>query len=350
MIHNKMNIIIAGGGFCGCLVAKYFQNDKRFNVTLIDEKNYFEYSPGIIKLITNPNYHDKIKKNYNLFLKNVRIIRGIITKITPKTIETKNNKSYNYDFLVISTGIEYPILLDNTNNVFTIKSGDEVKKLNSKIIHANKIIVIGGGLIGVETAGEIVTKYPKKELTIVHKADRLIERNTLKTSNYAKKNLEKHGAGIIFKQKIQKHKENVFITDEKEKNRADLAIWSAGIKFNPFFMKEFSNKIFSEKNALNVNQFLQLKGNSKIFVGGDITSIDEEKTAQNAKRHARIIIKNINRMLKNKKLKSYKIRKIPLVISLGRYNGLFTHQYFTISGFIPAFLKWIVEKFNIYRL
>ncbi len=350
MVHNKMNIIIVGGGFCGCLIAKYFQNDKRFNVTLIDEKNYFEYVPSIIKLITNPNYHDKIKKNYNLFLKNVRIVRDIITKITPEIIETKNNKSYKYDFLVISTGIEYPIFLDNTNNVFTIKSGDEVKRLHSKIIDVNKIIIIGGGLIGTETAGEIVTKYPKKELTIVHKADRLIERNTIKSSNYAKKFLEKREAKIIFKQKIQKHKGNIFFTDKKERIEAELAIWSAGIKFNPFFMKEFSNKIFSEKNALNVNQFLQLRGYNKIFVGGDITNIDEEKTAQNAKRHARIIIKNINRMLKNKKLKSYRIRKIPLVISLGGYNGLFTYQYFTISGFMPAFLKWIVEKFNIYRL
>jgi NADH dehydrogenase FAD-containing subunit len=344
-----MDLIIIGGGFCGSLIAKHFDKYKRFNVKLIDKKQYFENSPGIVKLISKPHYHNKLIKLYKDFLKNTTIIKGNFRKITPELVET-DKKSYKFDFLVIATGIDYPIFLKNKNNVFTIKTGNDVKKLNSKILNANKILIIGGGLIGIEAAAELVTKFPKKHLTIVHNADRLIERTPPSASNYAKKFLIERGVKIIFNQKVVNHKEKTYITDKNKQINADLALWCAGIKQKTDFMKGFNKDIFSEDQALKVNQFLQLKGHKKIFVGGDITSINEEKTAQNADRHALHIISNINKLIKNNHLQVYKKRITPLVISLGRYDGILIIPPISIPGFIPAIIKWIVEKVSIIRL
>jgi NADH dehydrogenase len=344
-----IRILIVGGGFCGSLIAKNLERDEKIDVTLFDEKKYFEYSPGLIKLISSPNYYKKIKKKYENFLNKTKLVYEKVTKITPNFVVSQDKK-YKFDILVISTGIDYPIFLNNNKNVFTIKSGNEVLRLNSEINKSKKIIIIGGGLIGTEAAGEIITKYPDKQLLIVHGADRLIERNSQFASAYAKNFLENKKVNIIFNQKILKHKNRTYYTEDGRQFDADMAIWSTGIQHNPNYMKEFNKDIFTKDNALNVNQFLQLKGYNNIFVGGDITGINEEKTAQNAKSHAFKIIKNIKKMVKNKELKPYKSHEIPLIISLGNYNALLTHPKFTIPGFIPAFLKLIVEKYNMIRL
>ncbi len=344
-----IRIVIVGGGFCGSSIAASLEKEKNFSVTLIDKKPYFEYSPGIIKLISEPQFHRRIKKPYTEFLRNTTILADSVTAITPETVET-NKETHSYDFLVIATGIDYPVFLKNKTNVYTVKSGDVVKNLHSRIISAHKILIVGGGLIGTEAAGEIVTAYPEKELVLVHSADRLIERNPLAASHYARNFLEEHGVKILCNQRVTTHKENRYITENDQQISADVALWCAGIDHNPSFMKGFSDKIFSDNQALKVNRFLQLQGYDNIFVGGDITGVTEEKTAQNADRHALLISSNLNRTIHNQSLMPYKPYTIPLVISLGRVDGLFAYPPLAVPGFIPAFLKWAIEKVSLYRL
>jgi apoptosis-inducing factor 2 len=40
---------------------------------------------------------------------------------------------------------------------------------------SQSILVVGGGSVGVELAGEIATDYPGKKVTLVHKGPRLLE-------------------------------------------------------------------------------------------------------------------------------------------------------------------------------
>jgi len=54
-------VVVIGGGFAGNQIAKRLQN--KFNVLLIDTKDYFEYTPGILKLAVNPDYKSKLRKN-----------------------------------------------------------------------------------------------------------------------------------------------------------------------------------------------------------------------------------------------------------------------------------------------
>lgn len=40
---------------------------------------------------------------------------------------------------------------------------------------SDKVVVIGGGAVGVELAGEIATEFPQKTVTIIHSRERLID-------------------------------------------------------------------------------------------------------------------------------------------------------------------------------
>ena len=171
-----MKVVIAGGGFCGSIVAKKLERNKNLEVTLIDKKKYFEYSPSIAKLIFYPKFSKKITIPFSYFLKHTNVVTDNLVEVkTDQVITTKGN--YPFDYLILCLGVDYPIPLKNRRNVVTIKSGAELEEISASVRNAKQILIIGGGLIGCELAGEFATRTHDKKITLVHLFDRLLERN-----------------------------------------------------------------------------------------------------------------------------------------------------------------------------
>ena len=74
------------------------------------------------------------------------------------------------------------------------------------------------------------------------------------------------------------------------------------------------------------------------------------KTAQNAERQAKVVVKNITAMEDKNNLMPYQGKKTPLVVSLGKYIGILDLGNFVITGFLPAFLKYLIEKREMNKL
>lgn len=338
-----MRVVILGGGFCGAKAVRLLEENTDWEIVLVDKKTYFEFTPSVHKVIFDASYHKKIIAPFRRFLRRTRVVNDVLKSVTPFEVQLEN-EAIPFDYLLVSTGIDYPILLENKENVCTLKNGVDAAKIRESVLGASKILIVGGGLIGVEIAGELVTKTKGKELTIVHPHDRLLERNPKKASDYARKFLEKRGAKIVFGEKVVGHEGNKFTTDKGTEIEADVGLWCAGIKCNPWFMKGFPESVFSERRALNVNEYLQLDGFENIFVGGDINSVKEEKTAQNAERHADLIVKNMILKSNSRPLISHKPRSAPLVISLGDNSGIMTTpNNWVFTGFFPGWLKHVIE-------
>ncbi len=341
-----MRLVIAGGGFCGSVLAKKFDSRDEFETTLIDENGTFEFYPSIPKLITDPEYESKVRVRLDSYLSNTNVVDEELIKITPEVVETSDDR-FEFDYLVICTGGDYPIRLDNTEDVFTPNDFTNASKINQKIERSKSVLIIGGGLIGVEVASELACETDK-EISLVHPHPRLIERNPKPASKYAEKFLRERGVRLIFNDKVIR-KEDHFYTENHETIQADIAIWCAGLGFEPSYLEGFDDQVIEDK-GLKADRNLRLKGHDKIFAGGDITSLAEEKTGHNADRHARLIYDNIIKHSKGKRLSKYQKREFPLMISLGRRDGLLTFRSFSVVGILPPLAKYIVERAGITRL
>jgi len=170
-----------------------------------------------------------------------------------------------------------------------------------------------------------------------------MQRNRKKVSDYGERFLKKRGVKIVFHRKILDKKGKDYVTDKKEKIKADISFFSTGIKPNSQLMKNSFSKKIDERGYIIANDFLQLEGFDNIFVVGDVSSIREEKLAQNAEEHAMIIINNIYNLERKKPLEEYKPKPRIMVISLGKWDGIITYKNFILTGLIPALFKWIVE-------
>src|SRR3989338_1455974 len=96
-------VVVIGGGFAGSLIARKLQKD--FEVTLIDTKPYFEFTPGILRTIVEPEHYKSIQVGHKDYLK-AKIIVGHVKKIEEDFVHV-DGKKLPYDYLAICSGSRY---------------------------------------------------------------------------------------------------------------------------------------------------------------------------------------------------------------------------------------------------
>ncbi len=174
-------------------------------------------------------------------------------------------------------------------------------------------------------------------------------RNCEKTRIYAEEFLRKRGVKLIFNDRVEKVTKKKCFTKNGLELEADLVFICTGIKSNYEFMKKNFSNVVDREGYLKVNGKLQLEGHKNIFVCGDVSSVKEEKLAQNAQRQGKIVVCNIEYLEKGEKLKDYVPGKRIMVISLGRFNGIFQYGEFILTGIFPGILKTLIEKRQMMR-
>src|SRR3989344_8805815 len=108
-------LIVTGGGFAGAKISRRLEN--YFEVTLIDEKEYFEFTPGILRSINYPEHLKKIQINHKDYLKKSKFILGKVIKLTNDHVFTDNKKEIEYDYLAICSGSRYESPIKDRNTV-----------------------------------------------------------------------------------------------------------------------------------------------------------------------------------------------------------------------------------------
>ncbi|MDP3734270.1 MAG: FAD-dependent oxidoreductase [Nanoarchaeota archaeon] len=332
-------VVIIGGGFAGSYAAKKLQRD--FDVTLIDTKDYFEFTPSILRTIVEPKHIKKIQVLHRHYLPHARIVTAEVNDVTTTDVLTTKQK-IAYDYLIISSGSSYTTPIKEKNTVIANRAAT-LRNYTHILTKAKKVLIIGGGLVGVELAAEIVDCYPGKEVTIIHAHENLITRHHPKAVRHAQRFLQQKGVTIIYNQRMVENKDGYCFTNKGVCIEHDIIFICTGIKANSSFLHHNFSAIVNQKQQLKVNNYLQVLNYQTIFAAGDITDRKEEKTAQNAEMQAALIVRNIFHVERKEKLEQYHSAERPMVISLGKRNGIFTYKNIVITGIIPAFLKTMIE-------
>jgi NADH dehydrogenase FAD-containing subunit len=268
------------------------------------------------------------------------VVQAEVISISNDSIQVHGrNEPIHFDYLVIATGSSYafPGKIAEYERSVAINL---YNNLQGKIEKSEKILIIGGGPVGVELAGEIATDFPSKDITLVHSHSTLFRPNTYKEQFYIRvqEQLEKLNVKIIFNDRIQvpnnwDNQPVNYIEGRKtyttEKNQisilADLAFVCTGARVNnkSLLNGALKSKINPETGRLIVNNYLQVDGYENIFAVGDISD-KEDKFAYLAGEQGGYVAKLIP-LIKNKKSypKEYQVHTTPAaIISIGRNGGV----------------------------
>jgi len=329
-------LVVIGGGFAGAKIAKSLQD--KFETTLIDNKDFFEFTPSVVHTVCEPKKHNSIQTCHCNYLKKSTILRGNIETITPHDVRMGSN-IIPFDILAICLGSRYDLPFKESNIVMATRY-EHIQKKHHEIQQAKSILVIGGGLVGVEIAAEIA-HLPGKKVTLVHSHDRLIERQPQRAGDYAKKQLVKQGVRIIFNDRVVEFGKKIMLKHARKEITADLVFVCTGIVSNSEPLVSHFKGNLNHLKQVKVNDHLQVAPH--IYAAGDITALLEEKTAQNAERQADVVIQNILLQEQKKPLVTYTSTLRPMIISLGQWKGILTYKNLVLTGLLPALMKWFVE-------
>jgi NADH dehydrogenase FAD-containing subunit len=345
----RKRVVIVGGGFSGSYAAQCLE--EFFHVTLIDTKDYFEFTPSVLRTIVEPTHIRKIQVMHNHYLKSATVLQKEVIRIEPHCVVLDDRKE-SFDYLIICTGTSYTQPFKETRVIASARA-NTLRESFYTLRKVKHILIIGGGLVGVEMAAEIISHFKGKEVTLVHSQSNLIKRFPPRAIRYTEEFLRSRGVRIVLNERIVGHRGQTFITDQNTEVHAEVAFLCTGNQPNSGFLREWFPDSINDSGYVRTNDHLQLMGGviyPHIFVAGDAIEVREEKLAQAAESMASVVVNNIFCMERGKILEKYKSPSSrPVLISLGKYHGIFVYGGWTITGPLPALLKEAVEWKTLVR-
>jgi len=318
-------IVIIGGGFAGARTAQDLVKNGFNDVTLIDRKDYFEVTYATLRGVTQPNkWGTSSRKKYTDFF-NGRFLQASVREMSKTQIYTDSGELISFDYAVIATGSSYPSFqIGKSSSALSLEQRNmHFEQENKKLVKANNIVIVGGGPVGVELAGEIADYYPEKSVTLVQKSDRLLNSFREKTSDTAHKLLSKIGVKVILNDTLTENRTGEYVTQNTQQVlHADLVYNCVGVKVNTDWLSEYFSSAINDHGQLKVDNYLRVESHDNIFAIGDCSNIKEAKLGYLADIQGEAVAKNMLRMVKGKKLKAYKTNPDVVLVPTGRESGL----------------------------
>ena len=282
---------------------------------------------------------------------------------TAKALDTEkrmvylaNGEELEYDFLVITTGSFYKAPFKFGIDTPTEKKVclEYIQTLNAKLkaLKTNDlVVVVGGGVVGVETACEVKTDFPKLRVLIVHSGKELMDKEgTSKFHSRVDTICKRVGIETKLENKVcnlpKDSKDGVIFFDEKTVltlNNGD-AIQGASCLITCMGAPP-NSKIFTQgiprtsKGYIEVDEHFLVQGHSNIFCCGDVCNLPTPapKLGYIAARYqAPVCAENLIHAIKGEK-KMGKYSPPPVSVfgcSLGRKESVFQVGWFVIEHFL----------------
>jgi apoptosis-inducing factor 2 len=286
---NRKKVVVIGGGYAGITAASAL--DDIADVTLVDRKSAFFHRIAALRAAVDPAWTDRPFMPYDRLLRNGSVVRGAVTDIDPelRQVTLDTGEVLSFDAAIIATGGEasLPAQFGGT----TVNSAAAAMQDHQRRIRgARSIVIVGGGPVGVELAGEIRTVHPDKAVTLVQAHDTLLAGSTPKLGRRAHDLLESLDVTVRLGQHF-----------DAAEHPDSLILWAVGNKPNTgWFGKAHGDKL-TDRGLIRVDRQLRVDGWDAIFAIGDATDADLKKLVMPAVAQAKVAARNVRALLARKK-------------------------------------------------
>jgi len=310
---DKTDVLIVGGSASGVVTALTARRyHKGAQITLIRREKQVLVPCGIPYIFGTIGSPERNLIPDTLLSKNdVDLIIDEVNSLEPakKTITTLGGTTFRYEKLVLATGstpIVPPILGVELKNVFMPKKDiDYLKALSKALEDANDVVIVGGGLVGIEFADEFRKKG--SNVTIVELLPHCLQLVfDEEFCSLAEKKLSERGVKIRTNTRIEgivgrEEAEGVRLNTGEEL-RADIVFIAIGVMPNIRIAQEAGLRIGPHK-AVWVDEY-QRTSDENVFAVGDCAEKKSFFTgnpvalrlASIATREARIAAENLYRL------------------------------------------------------
>lgn len=218
---------------------------------------------------------ESFKVKYNI---DVRILTEVIKifpkdkKILAKSLITNKEYEENYDELIIATGAAaiLPPEIEgiNSNNVFTLKNVEDVRKIDNFIQskNAKNIVVVGGGFIGLEVMENL--RYTRRNVTLIQSGDQVLNPIDYDMAQIIHKEITDYGVKLFLNERVVKITEEKVILKSGKSIDADVVIMAIGVSPETKLAEDCGIEL-GETGAIKVDHNYQTS-KKHVYAVGDV--------------------------------------------------------------------------------
>ena len=292
-MSNPLKVVIIGGVAAGPKVAaKVVRLRPDADVTVVEKGEFLSYAgcglpyyiSGVVAeqkelmstpigVLRDPGFFQKVK--------NVRVLnRTEATEIDRKgrririrNLESNEESWLDYDKLVLATGAN-PVVPQipgvNLPNIFTLHGVEDAEGIKTALAEdkARDVVVVGGGLIGIEVTEALVHKGCR--VTVVEMLPQILRILDEEMAALVAGHLESHGVKVLTGTRVESFEGNGRVTavlTDKGAVPADMVIMAIGVRPNVRLAKDAGLEI-GRSGAIKVDTHMRTSDRD-IYAAGD---------------------------------------------------------------------------------
>ncbi len=302
----------------------------RHEVTLIDRSRWFEFLPNIHELLSGVKTPELLRLPLD---RNVRraghtFVRDTVTSIDPveRTVVTRRRSAVGYDALIVALGgvdatRGVPGVVEHALPFKSVEQCDRIGRRLTRLAARRKparVVIVGGGLEGVEALGEILRRYRDSSLhvTLVEARERLLPEAPGVLDNHVRELCAPDKVEFQMVSPVQKIEPKAVVLRDGRSLPSDLTIWTGG-PAPPAMLAECG--LAPQDAWAPVDLTLQSKGHPEVFVAGDAAELPTplSKQGYHALDMGACAARNASQLLSGKPLTPFRPSGKPMLISFG---------------------------------
>lgn len=374
-------VVVVGGGFAGLNLVRHL-DDQRFQVVLLDRKNFHTFQPLLYQVATAGLEPASIAAPFRRIFKRKKNFHFRLVEL----LEVRADK---HELLTTGGVLKFDVLVlchGCTTNFFgneavervalPMKTVPDALNIRSMVLEnfeeallsaANDqptvdIVIVGGGPTGVELAGAFAElkrnvlrrDYPdfpvdQMQIHLVEAMSDILNSFSAESRAEARRFLAQLGVQVHVDAAVRTADEQSVTLANGERIPAGLLIWAAGVKANatPGLPK---TSLYGSQGRVQVGPALEVLGQPDVYAIGDVAALINEQNpkghpqvAQVAIQQGRLLAKNLARQLDNLQPQAFEYRDKGSMATVGRNRAVVELSRFRFGGVLAWFVWMFVH-------
>lgn len=306
-----MKVVIIGGGTAGVTAATHLRrNDENAEIIILEKSDEFAVAACGLPYLISGEIKDKdeligatSEQMKQIFKIEVRLNHEVVNiDRNKKELTIENQPAESYDILILATGaLQLRPDIDGIlgDNIFTLRNLNAAERIIDYYegTEAHKVVILGGGNIGVEMAESL--KKRGAEVYLVEAAPHILANFDEDMAAVLQNKLRDNGIHLYLNSMIQEFRETEIVLKDGRRFDYDMAIVAAGVKPD-IKLPVMADIEIGASGGIIVNEMMQTN-DENIYACGDnveVTNLitnqkERTPTSSTAVKQARVAAENI---------------------------------------------------------
>jgi len=360
---SRSRSAIVGANFAGLSAAQRLGS--RYDVTVIDRSPWFEWRPNIHELVSG------VKRPADLRLPRSRLVaqaghrflRAEVASIDARAgrITTTGDRQVEFDACIVAVGGASCTfgVAGADRHALPLKTVDDGVAIGRRLAALMRergrksVVIVGGGLEGVEVLGEILRRYRGREslaISVVEAGSRLMPGSPPALDASVRAHCAGRNLRILTGTTVKSVTRGRVHLHSGKSIRTDLTIWSAGATAPALLAK--SRLADKPHHWAPVTKALQSRRFDNVFVAGDAATLPRPvaRQAYYAMQMGQCAAENAMRALAGRRLREFIPEPKPMLVAFGDLDTFLVSGRSVIASSTLAAAKELVFQVTMAQI